>query len=275
MIGKTVICIVFVLVTASSEYARASRCDAAEKFLKTANKQDKTKPESLNFLADVFKSGAKGQTVECVDELFVSFRTFYYESLRRNELPETVKDVEKMNSKLKQVGWILRQTEGEYYVGEDGSWLLSEFGKYLSPSWLGYLARREIEIEEGLFEDAALTISWEDLRERITFWESFQSKNPEFPLIKEISLDISMYVKTMLTGIDNSSIESDSVLKKEVRAVYERFLAQNKDSRYHTVVKGYYEILKKNGFRLNSEAAGFLERNKIDSSMLGIQPPTY
>ena len=84
-----------------------------------------------------------------------------------------------------------------------------------------------------------------------------------------------MYVKTMLTGIDNSSIESDSVLKKEVRAVYERFLAQNKDSRYHTVVKGYYEILKKNGFRLNSEAAGFLERNKIDSSMLGIQPPTY
>ena len=116
MIGKTVICIVFVLVTASSEYARASRCDAAEKFLKTANKQDKTKLESLNFLADVFRSGAKGQSVECVDELFVSFRTFYYDSLRRNELPETVKDVEKMNSKLKRVGWRLQQREGEYYV---------------------------------------------------------------------------------------------------------------------------------------------------------------
>ncbi len=274
MIGKTVICILFVLVTASSQYARTSSCDAAEKFLKTANKQDKTKLESINILADAFRSGAKWQSVECVDELFVSFRTFYYDSLWQNEIPETVEDVVKMNSKLKRVGWRLRESEGDYYIGEDGSWLLSEFGKYLSPSWIAYLARREIEIEEGFSDDASLAISWEDLRERITFWESLQNKNPEFSINKEISSDINMYVKTMLTGLDNTSIESDSVLKEEVRVIYERFLIQNKDSRYHTIVKGYYEVLKKNGFRVNSEAARFLERNEVDG-MLSIKPPTY
>ncbi|NNF00663.1 MAG: hypothetical protein HKN25_16720 [Pyrinomonadaceae bacterium] len=272
MIRNALICVTILFLSATSNHARANRCDAAEEFSRAAKKLDKTKQESLNVLANVFKSGAKGQTAQCVDALFVSFRTFYYESLRRNEIPATVQDVDKVNSKLKQVGWKLHQSEGDYYVGEDGSWLLKEFGKYLSPSWLGYLTRREIEIEEGLFEDAALMISWEDLRERTTFWESFRSKNPEFPLIKEISVDISMYVKIMLTGIDNTSVESDSILKKEVRAVYERFLTQNKDSRYHTVVKGYYEILKKNGFRLNSESARFLKRNKI-GSMFDNQPP--
>lgn len=174
--------------------------------------------------------------------------------------------------------WHRRETEGSYYVGETGTWLRSRFGRLLPPSWNEYLRQREIEIKEGFSEDAGLLISWEQLRLRITFWETFLARYPDFPLKGgEIATYLDIYIRTFLTGTDNSRIErdyQDLTLRDEVRKAYDDFLRKNRGSRYYSVVKGYYDILKKENFRVGREARSFLQANGV-KSMHAVQPPTY
>jgi hypothetical protein len=266
----------------------ADDCGTKE-FKKNADKLDKSKIESVSSLKKLFTESSAGLPRQCLSPLFSEFRSYYYQFMHAYEksiedylsnYPLPRQEESKLASKLSKAGWKLDESEGMYYVGEDGEWFLKEFGSILPEDWNKYLQQRTKEVKNQFSEDAGLLISWEELRDRIIYWEKYLIKYPTFSEKEVIDFYLDVYIRTYLTGMSNSSIadiETNKVQDKITKS-YENFLTLNKQSKYYKLVEGQYNILKQNSFLLNEKTSQELEvfykKNGI-KSMVGIQPPTY
>ena len=240
---------------------------------------DLSKVESVVILANEFEKKSKETPPACVDTLFLEFRKLYYQALTQyQEKTDLSAGASKdLKATLNSVGWEQLESEGYYYLGEDGTWFIRKFAHVLNKPMLRYLERRKLETKEKFSEDAALLISWETLRKRIGFWEPFLKQNPNFVFKDEINSYLDIYIRTFLTCLDNSQITkdfNDPSLRNDVKAAYEAYIQKNKDSRYHETVAGYYETLKRAGFVVTEESEKYLAEHGI-KSMRAIQPPTY
>jgi hypothetical protein len=235
---------------------------------------------SLAKAAEELLKIAQAQPDKCKEELLFLFREYYYQSLGKyNEdidklkIDETNQD--SLNNSLAKVGWTIKMTEGSYYLGESPNWFANEFKEILTPTYLEYFRHRSQEIREGFSEDAALRISWEQLRKRIINWENFLNNYPDFIENPQIRPYLDDYLNTYLGGMDNTRIYGEKMaLKKEVKASYGQFIKENKTSKYHNIVKEYYEMIMKNGYIVPNNYRAFLEKKGF-KTLLGVQPPTY
>jgi hypothetical protein len=165
-------------------------------------------------------------------------------------------------------------SEGSAYASENTAAMGPLFERYLSPAMRDFLAIRRAEEAEGYSEDAGLRISWDQLAERIVRWERFLDANPGFLLVDEGRFWYGSYLAVYLTGMDNSRVfESPrETLDPRVRASYERFLTRHAESGTAQLVRGYLDVLGRNGWRAEPDVAAFLKANGI-RSMIGRQPP--
>ena len=83
-------------------------------------------------------------------------------------LPEN--EIAQLNTDIAPIGWVLDESEGTYYIAENGDWLLSYFGRHLPDDWNMFLNQRKSETVERFSEDAGMLITWDALRQRIIFW---------------------------------------------------------------------------------------------------------
>lgn len=270
------------ILLSSSTYAKTCPDNEIKSLI---GKLDKSKVESIVRLSKKIKAYSKGKKYGCVEPLLVDFISFYYQSLgeftKANGIwslpyPMPRKKRSELVSRVKNVGWVVKETEGSYYIGEEGGWLLKEFKSILSKSWKNYFALRDVEIKEGFSEDGGLIITWEKLGDRIINWERFLARYPRFPLNKSVNYYHTLYVRTLLSGIDNSRISGweDNRLFPEVKREYERFIKVNIKSKYHQIFKDYYEVLSKNKFVVDGKAILFLKKANV-KSMLATHAPTY
>lgn len=275
--------LVFMVVMLFSSITLAENCQD-EKIRSLIKNLDKTKIASVLKLSKEIKDYSKGREFECIEPLVVEFMRFYGQSLADfSNAHEVWKLPHKPNKKkddiilkIKKVGWEIRESEGYDYIAEQGGWISNEFRQILNSSWTEYFAIRDMEIKEGFSEDASLMISWKKLCDRIIKWDEFMAKYPEFPLIRWIQYYHTIYARTFLTGMDNSSISdwSDNKLLPEVKKEYERFIKVNTKSKYHQLFKDYYELLSKNKFIFDKKIYSFLKNANL-KSMAAVQPPTY
>src|SRR5262249_55242904 len=134
--------------------------------------------------------------------------------------------------------------------------------------------QRGAEVDHGFSEDAGLTIEWPEVRQRLRFWEDFLAKNPKFPYATSIRWYVDVYAGTLLTGMDNSHItDENNKLRDEVKAVYRRFLAEDRASPRYELVKEYFAAIEKNGFVVGDQADAVLKRHHVEP-MTG-EPPRY
>lgn len=222
---------------------------------------------------------------KCKEELLHNFRNYYYEALdyynRKNDIgkwnyPISNSEKLKFNLSISKVGWTLKDSEGMYYIGESGGWFEKKFKAILTESYIKYLNLRSKEIKEGFSEDAILLISWEQLRKRISAWEQFLKNHSDFHENPEIKDYLNIYIRTFITGMDNSRICNFETrkLRPEIKAAYEKYLKNNQNSMYYKLVKDYYEMLENNKFIVPDDINEYLKRQGYET-MLGKQPPAY
>jgi hypothetical protein len=236
---------------------------------------------SVTQAAEELIKHAKNQEDKCREELLFIFRQYYLNCLRKyndtiDSLGINETNENKMNKSLFTIGWCVKSTEGSYYIGESAGWFGTKFQEVLTEPYKEYLHFRSKEIREGFSEDAGLLISWDQLRYRIITWESFLNKYPTFPEKQSIQAYLDIYIRVFLSGMDNSRIHDcqDMTLDKDVRAAYEKFIRENKASKYYELVKDYYEMIKRNNFIVPKNVDEYL-KNKGYKSYLATQPPTY
>ena len=139
--------------------------------------------------------------------------------------------------------------EGCYIYTVNSEYLLEKYGKYLSPAyneWLEFILKRE-----SVMQDGGLMVPPDTLREYIISLEKFVEQYPDFVLIGDVKDILDSYLMTYLEGIDNSPIFDKWNTRKmlpEYKASYEKFLAENKDSKYYPMVEELYNKSKANDF---------------------------
>ncbi|MCX5858916.1 MAG: hypothetical protein NT056_03305 [Proteobacteria bacterium] len=286
--NKLIISIFLILIFQIPLYADICPTETLKnKFQKLSFKDLKNDMDLITKAANETINSSLGENEKCREKLLHVFREYYFDALNKSikngsylgpnyDEEEIDKSKEKkINSHLSKVGWTLKESERMFYVGESGGWFENKFAKILTQPYREYFNLRSKEINEGFSEDAGLLISWEQLRNRIIKWESFLLRYSDFVENLGIKEYQDIYIRTYLSGIDNSTIENDGgVLLKEVKNSYENFLKENKNSKYFNIVKDCYGMLKNNKFVINKNYLEFLEKSGY-RTMRGIQPPTY
>lgn len=203
------------------------------------------------------------------DKAFSNYRNFYFSVLKNFKINlngvecsyeqgcgyldkcDVQKEYQDSVELVKERGFDITMEEGGLYITENPEYILKMFSKYLSPQWNEFLSYRKNELINGYNEDAALMITWDILKNRIIFWETFLSKDPNFYEKDVIQYKLSDYFYSYLVGMNNTPIfefESDN-LRSDVKESYENFLTSNKNSKYYGYIADYYELLEKDKFK--------------------------
>ena len=247
-----------------------------------AAKHDKQRVVSVIRLADRWKQLARGQSEECVDELFNAYWGFYHEVQDQQRDRVKVLGRKRLDRELAKVGWAYRESEAGDFVAERRDWIVRYFGSSLPPVWKEYLTERIHDISQGLAEDAILLIGFQELGRMLRFWEDFVAAHPNFrgtPYIREFYIDI--YLEIFLNGSDNTPLDElgpngfTGAIKAEVRDAYREYLKDGPRAAHYELVRGYYEFLKKKDFKVDEEErAKYLDAHGVKPSR-GTEPPQY
>ena len=100
--------------------------------------------------------------------------------------------------------------------------------------------------------DAALKISWEELRKKIIRYEKFVNDYPNLKETKQIvEPQLKWFFDVYIGGLDNTpTFDWDrNVLNSELKNSYKIFLIENKKSKFFLFLQKYYNTLEKNKFK--------------------------
>lgn len=152
--------------------------------------------------------------------------------------------------------------EGDWFAGEDAAYLAAA-GAFLKGDLRDFLNFRMETAKARVAHDAALVIAWDELRRRIIGLENFANAHPKLPETDaEIRHELRHLTIWYLCGIGNTpaySREGSHTIVPELRASYERFLAENRDSSLYPVVAKVYDLLKKHNFAFSRELEDYIK----------------
>jgi hypothetical protein len=257
-------------------------------FREFLNNLPQTDLYSVTKALDYYKQNFVSVAPEFRDSAFTDFRALYYNVINGyseifwndSDLVKKVSEkqnddvrVKDLKNALDKNGLRLSITEGSYYIDEKPDFLIASFKGYVSHAVIDYLQIRSKELTEGFSEDAALLISFKAVGDRIVTWENYLNKYPSSPLLAEAKFSFHLYLNTFLTGLDNSPVTTDGVLRPEIQSIYSDFILKNKNSESGKIVGEFDSLLEKNNFRLPPDIDDFFSENQIEL-MNGAQPPT-
>ena len=189
-----------------------------------------------------------------------------YEKLyQKLEIGKADNEVKSFKKSLEICGMELATSEGTFYVDETYYYLYKLFKNKVSPQLDEFLSMRSMELRQGYSDDAVLTISYDELYDRIINWEDFQIKNPDFFLKQEVEDNLKLYLSTMLTGIDNTPVfdYDTQILLPEIKNIYEKVIAKNDNRKSTEIITKYYNLLKEKEFKQNDDIDRFMKENKL------------
>lgn len=184
-------------------------------------------------------------------------------------------EVKNFENNLKACGTNIFISEGMNYIDVLPDFFYHNFHNRVSAGVIEFLNIRKDELKQGFSEDAGMLISFEDLYARVKRWENFIVKNPNTVYSVEANSYYTIYLETLMTGMDNSRIfdtENNSLLP-EIKKLYQKIAAENTKSPTSKIIASYYAFLARHDFKENDSIPVFLEQNKL-STMLAVQPHT-
>jgi hypothetical protein len=150
--------------------------------------------------------------------------------------------------------------EGGQYFGVNYTELKRVLGPKVSEAYSAYFEEVINEEAQDVMGDAAILVTWDELKALMLRWDRFEHKYPDFTRIQTSPGGIwnlyssegkaKDYLYLYLGGSDNSPIYDyeTNVLLPELRSSYEGFLADdaNASFQYYESVKKAYDLWKLN-----------------------------
>lgn len=261
-------------LTDNKQETHAKESPVQEEFKQYAENLDKTKKESVERLKEKYTQIVSDQSSESRSPLFKDLRYYhnqmiihYAESIEKelNGITYNLsyKELTKRRAGFYYLGIDIQQDEGYYFVIANSGWYLNEFGIFLPDEWKEFLKQCEYEEKHRYIDDAAVMISWGQLRKRVVFWENFLDNYPNFVEKSTAEEYLSLYMSTYLKGSGNSPIyayDTKKVFPKIIKS-YENFIKFNKESRFHEIVRSQYKIIKNSAFTVDKKTSKKLDIN--------------
>ncbi len=135
-------------------------------------------------------------------DILDKYVNYYNSDKDRYDLPDNVK---KVAAELKKAGLEFREVgEGITEIWSVPGYYLPVFKGKVTPDYEAYITQIAKENESNYAADAGLIITWEELGERLIFWENFINKYPKSKLLKTVREDYHNYLYDYLFGMDNT-----------------------------------------------------------------------
>lgn len=134
---------------------------------------------------------------------------------------------------------------------------VQKWGKRMTPAMQLYITQSGKELGEGYYlDDGALTISAADVLQRALWWEKFNTSNEQFIFAKPAKNKELDYILTAMVGANNTPAFDYEThkLNPAYKKAYELFTQTFVDSKTAQIIKPYYEVLQKNGFKECAES---------------------
>lgn len=218
------------------------------------------KDSTLIFVAQIVKNkqqalaqlkGASAEKAnEIYDKLFASdmealgainnFEGSFLETAHATDDASVAKRLKALENKIKPAdleiwdigeGMVVVRTVADYYKNIFSGKVTADYDEAIS-----IVANDEKELWEA---DAAVSIPWKDLGERVITWENFIKKYPESKFRKEAEGAYKMYRYAFLLGLDNTQVIeiTNNQMDAEARKAFTEFVKNYPDSETTTYVK--------------------------------------
>ena len=188
-------------------------------------------------------------------------RNFYNNDIRFNKLQEKFTEAidilnddffDKINPNdpYYKNNWVrMTETEGCNYYALNFKYIAEKYKKSISKEyylWLMFLHETSDTIKGGGF-----VAKTDNLRKYLTFTENFIKDYPNFVRIDDVKRLESDYIYIYMFGLDNTPI-FDKYDTKQInpgyKKSYEKFLAENKNSKYYPMISEFYTKVKENNY---------------------------
>lgn len=166
---------------------------------------------------------------------------------------------------LMQNGLRLASTEGTLFIERETGIIMNTFYEHLTPATQEFFIQFEEETNVPFSEDGGLTISLNDLADRLAFWDSFLARNPVHLFSEFAKNNVDTYLHYFLAGMDNTpayDYESKKI-DKEFLSAYQYFVQKYDDTNSAKIVNNYLELLTKNDFVSNEEIESFIRSHAL------------
>jgi hypothetical protein len=156
----------------------------------------------------------------------------------------------------------LDESEGFWFLNADAAWLAQPARQIACP--LGdLLIFLRGERPTRVVDDASLRLTWAELGERIARWDRFARAHADLPETKaEVAPAVKGYLFCYLCGMSNSLAYAGDThaLDPALRASYQRFVIESRDSSPWAYVDGLVKLLAQQGFRRTEAVEQYLNR---------------
>jgi hypothetical protein len=188
------------------------------------------------------------------------------------EKPQDDAEAKNLTEYLKLYSLTPYSEQGFHYIDADPDLYYNVFHTKASPPLQYYLNLQRKDMKEGFYADEGMTITFQQLYQRIESWGLFIAAHPDFLLTRDALSNYRSYLFALLTGEDDSPVFDDKtqLILPEIKKLYETIMASGKDHVSKKIVTDYYNFLAKNDFKQTDEVRIFL--NRYDISSLFKQP---
>jgi len=159
-------------------------------------------------------------------------------------------------------GYKVETAEGAFFPIVDYS-AYKEYVQYMTEDLKAYIEIMSVESDKVPAKDAALVIPWEDLVRRAIRQEAFINKYADSSKLAEVKELHKNYMYFVFFGLNNTPLfdYQNKLMNEEAKAAYGKIDLNSSDSKVMENLKGYMELLEKDGYKLTKEVEKF--RNDI------------
>ncbi len=177
------------------------------------------------------------------------------EYLNREKTLKDYPEIKKNLIKNRELAYKLSSQDEIYYYLIDYKKIFDLFGDSLTREYGDYLKVLALDSEKPFLNDGVLTISTDNLADRILIVENFKRVYPYSNLIAEIDKIYELYFKTYLYG-DSRSLNFKRENKKMERSAIIEFqskIEEHPDTNFSDIVADFLGWLEENSFFLNDD----------------------
>jgi hypothetical protein len=150
-------------------------------------------------------------------------------------------------------GYAIRsyQAEGTAYFTPDDDALHHRMGSFLTAPMQEYLGLRIVEHKRPLGGDGAISISWDELSDRLAATDRLRANHPDIAARAALNDLYRSYLGLYLAGGPNTTTfqHGTRVLEPAVRRSYERYLVKHASAPSAAIVREYLTLLGTTGYR--------------------------
>jgi hypothetical protein len=191
-------------------------------------------------------------------------------TLAVSRLLERRGDIRKAVARWTGCGFSVDAAEGDLYPGLVPA-TITEFAHYLPADLEGYLWFRAREDAQPVVEDAALQVSWEELRKTLTRWEAAARR---YPKLEETPLEVELRIRWLawlyFLGVSNTpSFDFKSGrIGPELINSWSRLATLDRGSRYRELAGELVARVRSHGGRIEEADGALFERYGLGKDFL-------